>query len=224
MGMTEELTQRETVSGAETLAARLLEAGRRLHSATDENGLGQAAFDVFSVVVGAPPETIRVAHDGGVSRRFGADDGAEAADSLLARATHDGLPVVDGHPVRALAVPVQLAGRTVGAVYVAHPGLGNRFAGGFELLKAIAAHLGTASMALAKRETDPAEAAVGVTRAASLHDAKLAFERRLLQLRLAEARGNVAAAARALDMDRGQLSRLMRKHSLDRAAFRATRL
>ena len=38
----------------------------------------------------------------------------------------------------------------------------------------------------------------------------------------AEARGNVAAAARALDMDRGQLSRLMRKHSLDRAAFRAT--
>ena len=56
-----------------------------------------------------------------------------------------------------------------------------------------------------------------------LHDAKLAFERRLLQLRLAEARGNVAAAARALDMDRGQLSRLMRKHSLDRAAFRATR-
>ena len=44
-------------------------------------------------------------------------------------------------------------------------------------------------MALAKRETEPAEAAAGVARAASLHDAKLAFERRLLQLRLAEARG-----------------------------------
>ena len=91
MGMTEELTQRE-VSGAETLAARLLEAARRLHSATDENGLGQAAFDVFSVVVGAPPETIRVTHEGGVSRRFGAEERPEHDENLLARATHDGLP------------------------------------------------------------------------------------------------------------------------------------
>ena len=55
-----------------------------------------------------------------------------------------------------------------------------------------------------------------------LHDAKLGFERRLLQVRLAAAKGNVAAAARALDMDRGQLSRLMRKHRLDRSEFRGS--
>ena len=67
---------------------------------------------------------------------------------------------------------------------------------------------------------DGSAAAAVAPKSMSLHDAKLAFEHRLLQLRLYDARGNVAAAARSLGMDRGQLSRLMRKHNLDRSLFR----
>jgi DNA-binding NtrC family response regulator len=139
------------------------------------------------------------------------------------RAAVEGLPVLDGHPPRGVALPIPGQGRSVGAVYVAHSGAGAHGGTELELLKILAAHLGAASMDLARRETpeDPATAATAAPKGLSLHDAKLAFECRLLQLRLAEAKGNVAAAARALDMDRGQLSRLMRKHHIDRTAFRA---
>lgn len=50
--------------------------------------------------------------------------------------------------------------------------------------------------------------------------AKRAFERWLISARLAHTNGNIAAAARALRMDRGQLSRLVKRHNIDPATYR----
>jgi ActR/RegA family two-component response regulator len=36
-----------------------------------------------------------------------------------------------------------------------------------------------------------------------------------------ECHGNIAAAARTLKMDRGQLSRLLKKHRVDKTVFRS---
>lgn len=50
--------------------------------------------------------------------------------------------------------------------------------------------------------------------------AKRAFERWLISARLAHTNGNIAAAARALKMDRGQLSRLVKRHNIDPMLYR----
>ncbi|MFT7616629.1 MAG: hypothetical protein ACI97A_000253 [Planctomycetota bacterium] len=50
--------------------------------------------------------------------------------------------------------------------------------------------------------------------------AKRAFERWLISARLAHTNGNIAAAARALKMDRGQLSRLVKRHNIDPTSYR----
>ena len=55
---------------------------------------------------------------------------------------------------------------------------------------------------------------------APLAHAKRLFEAWLIRSRLEEAKGNIAAAARTLDMDRGQLSRLVKKHGIDRRDYR----
>jgi hypothetical protein len=225
--MTDELTQREAgrkPSQSEgSLALRLLEAVWRLRAAGDERSFAAAAIDAVAGLLGSAPAAIRIVHEIAVSRRFGASSAADGVDGLLDRAAIEGLPVLDGHPPRGVALPIPGAGRAVGAVYLAHSGAAANGGTELELLKMIAAHVGAASIELSKREApeNPAGAATAAPRGLSLHDSKLAFERRLLQLRLSEAKGNVAAAARALDMDRGQLSRLMRKHQIDRAEFRA---
>ncbi|MCA9320061.1 MAG: hypothetical protein KDB53_04970 [Planctomycetes bacterium] len=50
--------------------------------------------------------------------------------------------------------------------------------------------------------------------------AKRSFERWLVQRRLAESHGNIAAAARSLQMDRGQLSRLIKRLGIDKGDYR----
>ena len=54
----------------------------------------------------------------------------------------------------------------------------------------------------------------------SFTEAKKAFERWLVEDRLGRHRGNIAAAARALSMDRAQLSRLVKRHGIDKMRFR----
>ena len=51
--------------------------------------------------------------------------------------------------------------------------------------------------------------------------AKRAFERWLIGARLKKTNGNIAAAARALKMDRGQLSRLVKRHGIDPSEYRS---
>ena len=53
-----------------------------------------------------------------------------------------------------------------------------------------------------------------------LSTAKRAFERWLIRVRLAENNGNIAAAARSLSMDRGQLSRLVKRHDIDKNNYK----
>jgi Bacterial regulatory protein, Fis family len=225
--MTDELIQREVVRKPQQaeggFALRLLDAVLRLRAAGDERALGSAAAEALGALLGSAPAAIRIVHELAVSRRLGTGAAAEGVESLMDRAAVEGLPVLDGPPPRGIALPIQGAGRPVGAIYVAHPGVVTHGGIELDLLKVLAAHLGAASIDLSKRETpeDPVLAAGAAPKSLSLHDAKLAFERRLLHLRLTEAKGNVAAAARALDMDRGQLSRLMRKHRIDRTEFRA---
>ncbi len=48
----------------------------------------------------------------------------------------------------------------------------------------------------------------------SLRDAKLEFERLMIEDRIEETGGNIAAAARELRVDRGQLSRLIKRHKI----------
>ncbi len=50
--------------------------------------------------------------------------------------------------------------------------------------------------------------------------AKRAFEKWLIAARLKKSKGNIAAAARALKMDRGQLSRLVKRHEIDACSYR----
>lgn len=54
----------------------------------------------------------------------------------------------------------------------------------------------------------------------SLVHAKRSFERELIASRLSECGGNIAAAARSLNMDRGQLSRLVKRHEINKKSFK----
>ena len=55
----------------------------------------------------------------------------------------------------------------------------------------------------------------------ALSEAKRAFERWFIKARLSATSGNIAAAARLLSMDRGQLSRLVKRHGIDASSFRS---
>jgi hypothetical protein len=218
--MTEELVEREKERSAPDPSS-LLGLLRRIHGlqcAGDEIALLAAAADVFSGVLGSAPSAVGIVHEGGVDCRLGTAAAGSAAESLR-RAISEGLPVLDARAHGAAALPVRGRGeRTVGALYVAHPAMTRPAGPTFEAVRVAAEVVVLASLDLAGRAgqaADPRDggAPSGIT---SLHDAKLAFERRVLEARLRECRGNVAAAARSLDMDRGQLSRLIKKHHLDR--------
>jgi hypothetical protein len=226
--MTDELVERESARNATAEPvgmAWMLEVVYRLHTAMEEEGLLSAAAAAFAALLGSAPTTVRVRHDAGVPRRMSPEALGDAVIAIMDRAKSQGLPVIDDHPPGGVALPVSSSDRTIGAVYVAHPGAGRAKGPGLDLLKIVAAHVAAASSTFELRRSAMASPATGesVPRDLSLREAKLEFERRLLQVRLDAARGNVAAAARSLDMDRGQLSRLMKKHALDRAAFRPAR-
>lgn len=74
--------------------------------------------------------------------------------------------------------------------------------------------------AASRREIGARFAAAG-----SYHEARRglidAFERRYVDWVLRETGGNVSAAARIADCDRTTLNRLMRKHELEREAYRS---
>lgn len=56
----------------------------------------------------------------------------------------------------------------------------------------------------------------------SLRDARRFFEKRLVTTRLQTANGNIAAAARTLGMDRGQLSRMLKRYGIDREEYKTS--
>jgi hypothetical protein len=222
--MTDELERESAPKSAPDAGnlLRMLDLVHRLHSAEDEEGLLAAAAAAFSAFLGSAPAVIRITHENGMVRQLAAQAPGESVGALVQRAALHGLPVIDDQPPGGVVFPVRSADRTIGVVYVGHPVAGKAKGPGLQVLQLVAAHVGIGSLSLEQRRAAAASASTAAppARDVSLRDAKFEFERRLLQLRLDEARGNVAAAARSLDMDRGQLSRLMKKHSLDRAAFR----
>jgi hypothetical protein len=219
MAMTDELVERAAARKSVSSEGRLvevLESVQRLRAATGEDEILAGARSVFGALLGSAPATLRIVHDGGVTRRIGSEAQAEAVAAAIDQASHQGLPVLDDRAPGGVALPVRPVDRVEGVVYVGHPDAARSTGTDLAALRLAAAVVVGASLDLERRRVQAAD----LPRTISLHDAKLAFERRMLQARLDEARGNVAAAARSLDMDRGQLSRLMKKHNLDRGAFR----
>jgi hypothetical protein len=166
---------------------------------------------------------VRIAHEGAAQRRTAPPPLGESVEASMDRAMREGIPVIDPKPPQGTAFPIKRGDRGIGAVYFVHPAASGANGEAFEVLRLVAAHVGAASVSLRQRQEASASpfGIDSVPGTMSLRDAKFEFESRLLQVRLDGVRGNVASAARSLDMDRGQLSRLMKKHSLDRAAFRA---
>jgi hypothetical protein len=171
---------------------------------------------------------------GGQDRRFhhgsARPEGSPAdavVDLLLEKALESGL-LVSGLPsdLHAIAVPVGVSGTVRGALYLRPAGGLHAFTAAYQdILLLFARHLGAAirnglqaaGLALIEGLSD-SHAPVG---GMSLRQAKFAFERRLIDARLRDAGGNIAAAARSLDMDRGQLSRLLKKHGVEKSRYRA---
>lgn len=227
--MTDELVEREAARKAGSTESasllRVLEILHRLHDAADEDGVLSAAAEAFSALLGSAPSVLRVKHDGVVARRHPAEALGEAVIAIMDRAARQGLAVIDPSIPGAAAFPIRASDRPVGSVYVAHNDPAVVKGRALDLLRIVACHVGLATVAL------DARAAAACTPAAAsrvgpnlpFKDAKLEFERRIIDARLRETRGNVAAAARSLDIDRGQLSRLMKRHDIDRGAFRVSK-
>jgi transcriptional regulator with GAF, ATPase, and Fis domain len=121
---------------------------------------------------------------------------------------------------RVLIVPISSGLVIHGTLLVSVPQLEHRFGPAYvDLVGLMGRHLGLAldnGRRLAdlggEVETEDSLPPDGV----SLRDAKSSFERRLIKSRYLGASGNIAAAARSLGMDRGQLSRLLKRYGLGR--------
>jgi hypothetical protein len=211
-----------------------LELVVELHQLRDIEKLTDIAFDLLDRMIGPVEGVFLLRGLGGQDRRFqlgGArvDRGAPDAvgDLLLEKALESGL-LVGGMPSdpRAIAVPVGVSGSVRGALYLRPSAEGRLLsAAQQDTLLLFARHLGAAirnglhaaDLALIEG-LSAAHAPVG---GMSLRQAKFAFERRLIDARLRDAAGNIAAAARSLDMDRGQLSRLLKKHGIEKGRYRS---
>jgi hypothetical protein len=221
--MTDERLEREPGARAGSSEGRvlaILESLLRMHDAADDVALHAAASAALSALTGTPPAALRIMHAGLATRRP-QDPLGPSVDLMLERAIREGIPLIDPETPRGIAFPIG-RGQRAGAVYVVHPASALATGEAFDILRLGVAHIWSASANLRQRQAS-ASSPFGVDAVPgtmSLRDAKFEFERRLLQVRLDGVRGNVASAARSLDMDRGQLSRLMKKHSLDRASFK----
>src|SRR5262249_6798165 len=137
------------------------------------------------------------------------------------KAIDAGQPVVEGQgSTRGVAVPLLAGARAIGALYVMSFELERRLGPIYlDVLMLLGKHVGTAlDNALHVRDLGqaggPHEEAIPP--GLSLAESKRAFERKIVRARLRETRGNIAAAARSLDMDRGQLSRLLKRHGINK--------
>ena len=144
----------------------------------------------------------------------------------LDRVMAAGLPILDGPGgTRGVGVPLAAGSEVLGAIQLQ--------------TAASAARLGTATLdllvllgrhaAVALRRVGGLAAGEALTTedlldsTTTLREARRIFESRLVSWRLGASRGNIAAAARSLDMDRGQLSRLLKRHGIDKKAYREGR-
>lgn len=212
--------------------ARILDFAPRLHASTNPE---QVLDTLVHFLVDLFPAT----------RTYVAyhrpDAGDAIRDSLLEAERERALTVIQevvrvGSPIVASGLPADVHGvatcvplrdddTSVGVLFAVIPGQPSAKAD--ELTSYLRKLAALASVALRRTERvralDALAAETGLDLAAgtiSLSDAKRAFEGWLIRARLEDSRGNIAAAARTLMMDRGQLSRLVKRHGIDKTSYR----
>ncbi len=225
------------------LLGRILDAAPRLHERREPVAILTA---LEGVLLGLFPDARFLLH---LSSMTGADEAvtesilrsnlgdADMASGLAvaARVTAAAAAAIDCEVERAegrlaACVPISAGDRCFGAVYL---DLAAEQVGSNDELLSALRHI-TVLAALALSSTDVIRARreeleimateTGTSLAdnsMSLPDAKRAFEHWLISARLKEAKGNIAAAARSLHMDRGQLSRLVKRHGIDARIFKS---
>jgi len=211
-----------------------LEGTLRLHNLMDPDRLLPQVPDALRSILGACTGVLVVRRDArDASYPFGNfdPDGAHRPQikAIIDKAIESGTPVVDGQGAdRHVAVPLGAGNRRVGALYIGVSELEARVGNTYlDLLGLLGRHIGLAVDNATHVRDMAMVSAVGAEEAIpsglSLRESKRMFERRLIRTRLRESRGNIASAARSLDMDRGQLSRLLKKHGINKSDFRGAK-
>lgn len=210
-----------------------LEALNRLHGILDPEKLPAEAADALKQVLGPIAGVVIVRNDAREVRYQVGDRGVESfstphGHAIIAKAMESGHPVVDGQGSdKTLAVPMTWNNHQVGAFVVEVADLEKRFGNTYvDLARLLGRHFALAfrnafqARELAERNVLEGEDALSP--GLSLRESKQRFERRLVRQRLKDSKGNIAAAARSLDMDRGQLSRLLKKHGIDKLDYKGS--
>jgi transcriptional regulator with GAF, ATPase, and Fis domain len=211
-----------------------LESTLRLHNLMDPERLLPQVPEVLRGTLGACVGALIVRHEGeDAVHPIGAFDVQTVqrphVKTVIDKSIESGSPVVDGQGVdRHVAVPLGAGNRRIGALYLGVHALEERLGNAYlDLLGLLGRQIGLALDNAAHVRDMASVSAVGVEDAIpsglSLRESKRLFERRLVRARLRESRGNIAAAARSLDMDRGQLSRLLKKHEINKLDFKNPR-
>ena len=231
--------QGSTVPASETQGAETgghpytaaLEGVLRLHNLMEPERLLPQVPDVLRAVLGDCSGALVLRQSGrDTVQSFGgfAEDAVQVphARAAVDKTMESMALVFDGQgDGRHVAVPLGAGNRCVGALYVAVQGPERRMGDAYlDLLGLLGRQIGSALHNGAQARDLAMVSAVGSEEAVpaglSLRESKRLYERRLVKSRLAESRGNIAAAARSLDMDRGQLSRLLKKHGVDKTEFK----
>lgn len=221
---------REVVDPRTVAYRQLAEGALRLHSLGDPERVVSAALDFAKQLLGCPGILLVQSENQEQRYPFGGpqSDALPVSQVILSahKAMEAGAPVIDGQGTsRGVAVGLGVGARSVGALYVLVSDLERRLGSAYlDVLSVLGKHLGMAldnafhlrDLRLTSGRSEEESEAGGL----SLADAKRAYEKKLVRARLRDARGNIAAAARSLEMDRGQLSRLLKKHGIDKSSYR----
>ena len=212
---------------------QVLSGAVRLHNLCDPERVVQALDEILRTflkeprglvgllpVSGGKGETDWLAFPKGIASTERPDAFLERAVQKVAEA---GEPILPGD--HSFVVPLGGARGNIGGLVVRVSEQGERIdTTAMDLLLLLGRHTGVAlENAIQTREL----VSIGVlgeeerlVPGMSLRDARRFFERRLLNARLNEANGNIARAARSLEMDRGQLSRMLKRFGIDRQQFK----
>lgn len=211
-----------------------LEVLGRLHGILDPDKLTAECAEAMKAVLGPVPGLLIVRQPDREVRHLigprlpGAFDSPHG-HSVIEKTIESGHPVVDGQgESKTLSVPMQVGTHRYGAFVIRVAELERRHGNTYvDLARLLGRHFAAAFANATKMkelaERNTLEGGGAIPPGLSLRDSKRQFEHQLIKTRVRDAKGNIAAAARSLDMDRGQLSRLLKKHSIDKIDFKPGR-
>lgn len=227
----ERLREPDARSGA---YRQLVDATLKLHQVQEAERLLPMAVECIRSVFGHVAGVI-ITREDGADRQYpfggkGVEAIAPAHLQLLTQKSMTSLnAILDSQgATRALAVPLAMGARVHGSLLLLLGDLERRYgSAAIDMVGLVGRHLGIAldnashfHELKTMGDVDGEESLHGTL---SLCESKCNYERRLIRARLREARGNIALAARSLNMDRGQLSRLLKKYAVDKRQYKAAR-